>query len=129
MPGVGGPESHPTQERAMPNRNRLLALTASALLLAGCGKENIDPPLPAMATPATAGISTTPQSASPGSDTSVPSATSVFAADPSASTAANASIVTNSTMTNTQESNAMPMAGQAGSHSAPKATDKSASSP
>ena len=113
----------------MSNRNRLLALTASALLLAACGKEYIDPPLPAVTTPATAGIGTTPQSASQGPDTSVPPATSVFAAEPSASMAANASIVTNSTLTNTQESTAMPMAGQAGSHSAPKSTDKSASSP
>jgi hypothetical protein len=113
----------------MQTRNRLLALTASALLLAACGKESIDPPLPAVGTPATAGISTAPQSASQGSNTSVPSATSVFAAGPSASTAANASIVTNGTLSDAQESTAMPMAGQADSHSAPKATYKSASSP
>jgi hypothetical protein len=106
-----------------------MAVSAIALLLAACSKESIDPPLPTVVTPSPSSIGAAPQSSSPNSDTSVPPAASVFAADPPASTSANASIQTSATLSEAQEKTAMPMAGQADSHSAPKTTDKSASSP
>lgn len=109
-------------------RTRFLAISAIALLLAACSKESIDPPLPSVVTPSPASVGTAPQSSSQASDASVPSATSVFAAEPPASTAATASILPNATLTEAQEKTAMPMAGQGDSHSAPKTTDKSASS-
>jgi len=117
------------QGEVMQLRTRFLALSAIALLLAACGKEGIDPPLPSVVTPAPASVGTAPPSSAQGTDTSVPSATSVFAAEPPASAAATASIRTNATLSEAQEKTAMPMAGQADSHSAPKTTDKSASSP
>jgi len=113
----------------MQMRARFLALSATALLLTACGKQVIEPPLPSVATSPPASVGMAPLSASQGSDASVPSAASVFAAEAPASTGATASTRTNATLTDAQEKNAMPMAGQADSHSAPKATDKSASSP
>ncbi|MDP1647836.1 MAG: hypothetical protein Q8M01_06515 [Rubrivivax sp.] len=110
-------------------RTRFLALSAITLLLAACSKESVQPPLPPVAASPTASVGMVPLSASQGSDASVPSATSVFAAEPPASTAETASTRTNATLSDAQEKTAMPMAGQADSHSAPKATDKSASSP
>jgi len=109
-------------------RTRFLAVSAIALLLAACGKESIDPPSPSVVTPSPASVGTAPQSSTQSPDPSLPSATSVFAADPQASTAANASIRTGAVPSEAEEKNALPMAGQAGSHSAPKTTDKSASS-
>lgn len=111
-------------------RTRFLAVSAiAALLLAACSKESVDPPSPSVVTAAPASVGTAPLSSSQGSDASVPSATSVFAVEPPASTAATASIRTNATLSDAQEKTAMPMAGQADSHSAPKTTDKGASSP
>ena len=110
-------------------RTRLLALSATALLLTACGRELIEPPLPPAVTSPQAGAGMPPAGAARASDTSVPSATSVFAADAPASTAATASTRSDATLTEAQEKAAMPMAGQGDSHSAPKTTDKSASSP
>ena len=111
----------------MPIRNRFLALSAIALLLSACSKENVDPP-PVVTNPPTT-VGTAPVGSTQGSDASVPSAASVFAAEAPASAAAAASTRTNAPLTDAQEKNAMPMAGQGDSHSAPKTTDKSASSP
>lgn len=110
-------------------RTRLLALSATALLLTACGREVIEPPLPPMVTSPSATVDMAPRGSSQGSDTTVPSAASVFAADASASAAATASTRSDATLTDAQEKAAMPMAGQGDSHSAPKITDKSASSP
>lgn len=110
-------------------RTRLLTLSATALLLTACGREVIEPPLPPAVTSTQAAAAMPPPGAARDSDTSVPSAASVFASDAPASSAATASTRTNATLTDAQESTAMPMAGQADSHSAPKATDQSASSP
>lgn len=110
-------------------RTRLLAVSAIALWLSACGKESNDQPAASVVSPSPASIGTTRQSTSQGPDPSVPSASSVFAAEAPASTASKTLIQPNATLSKAQEKTDMPMAGQGDSHSAPKNTDKSASSP
>lgn len=110
-------------------RTRLLTATAIALWLSACGKASNDQPAPLVVSPSPASVSSKPLSASQGSDSSVPSASSVFAAEASTSADSKTLIQPNATLSNAQEKTDMPMAGQGDSHSAPKTTDKSASSP
>jgi hypothetical protein len=102
----------------------LAPICAAALLLAGCGKSFNGAPPPQVA-PVTAGTGTT-ASTSAGMTVPPESATSsaIGATRPSAESGRS-----NATMTRSQESNSMPMAGQNNDHSAPVAPDKSASAP
>lgn len=109
---------------------RFLALPAVALMLAACGKDIVEPPAPVAVTspPATTGAPLPP--ATPSSDPSLPSASSVFAgSDAPAPASAPTTIQTGAVPTDAQEKTALPLPGQAGSHSAPKSSDKSGSAP
>jgi len=110
-------------------RNRFIAASAIVLSLAACDKENNDRPAPEVATPSSVSAGTMSQSTSQGHDPSVPSAASVFAGEAPASTASRTLIQPNATLSDAQEKTDMPMAGQGDSHSSPKTTDKSSSSP
>lgn len=129
QPGIAG--IHPTyrEERAMQIQTRLLAAAAIALGLSACGRENIDQSVPSVVPPPAVSVGTTSPGTSQGHDPSVPSASSVFAGEAPASTASRTLIQPNATLSDAQEKTDMPMAGQGDSHSSPKTTDKSASSP
>jgi hypothetical protein len=98
------------------------ALLGSAVCLAACNK----PPDPAtpQAEPATSGVAM-PSSTLP--DPSVPAAASALKAPAANTTTEAPGTRTNATLSGAQESNAMPMAGQANDHSAPLAPAKGAS--
>lgn len=103
------------------------ALGLTALLLVACDKRPGDPLMPPPATVSTS--TSTGSAASPAADPSLPTAASVIApaaegtAAPAPSTGR-----TNAGLTNSQESSAMPMAGQNNDHSAPLAPAASGSS-
>ena len=95
------------------------ALALAALLSLGACDNKPPPTLPAPQVGApTANPATRP-------DTSVPAAETVFNAGGVAPKADAAAARSNSTMTRTQESTAMPMAGQNNDHSAPLAASAS----
>ena len=94
-------------------------LLSSAALLAACDGNRAAPALENAASPTTV--------PTPVADSSVPSAKSVLT--PPAGAAPPTGSRTNAPLTAAQESTAMPMAGQANDHSAPKAEAKPASAP
>jgi hypothetical protein len=100
-------------------------LSACVLGLVACDKTPSSPPMPTVSQPVA-----TPSGATPGSvaESSVPLAASVFpsANAPKSEETASRS---NSTMSATQESTAMPMPGQNNDHSAPLGPAKHASAP
>lgn len=109
----------------MRNPLTLLALSLAALALGACNPSPPDPPLPVVA-PVKVDPVVSPSAAT---DPSVPSADSVMV--PASETPKSDASVgrTNSSMTATQESTAMPMAGQNNDHSAPVTPAKRASAP
>ena len=98
------------------------ALVGSSVLLAACDKR--PDPAVSRAEPASSGMAM-PSSTLP--DPSVPAADSVLKATAAATATSAPGTRTNATLSSTQESNAMPMAGQANDHSAPVAPAKAAS--
>lgn len=102
----------------------LTALCAAALLLTACDRGRSDPPMPYVA-PAKVESGVAPVA---GSDASVPPAASVLTAATDVPRPASAAR-TNDELTRTQESTAMPMAGQVNDHSAPLAAGSGASAP
>jgi len=100
----------------------LAALIGAAVFLAACDKR--PEPAAAQAEPAASSVAK-PSATLP--DPSVPAADAVLKS-PAAATATEApGTRTNAALSSAQESNAMPMAGQAGDHSAPVAPAKAAS--
>lgn len=97
----------------------------SALLLGACDRDRLAPPTPRVEPVQVEATSTQPA----GNNTSVPTADSVFS--PAAETAkpAPTAVRTNKAMTRAEESNAMPLAGQANDHSAPVGAGRRASGP
>ena len=98
------------------------ALIGSAVFLAACDQR--PDPATSRAEPAATGVAT-PSPTLP--DPSVPAAASVLKAPAAATTPGVPGTRTNATLSDAQESNAMPMAGQANDHSAPLAPAKAAS--
>ena len=103
---------------------QVAALVMTALVLSACNKKPSQPPVPVLAPAQSPTVPTTAGAA----DTSVPEAGAVLApatavkADPAAGRS-------NSTMTRTQESRAMPLPGQNNDHSAPLTPANPASTP
>lgn len=97
-------------------------LLVSAVWLGACDKRP-DPATPQV----NVGASGAAQSSSTAPETSVPAADSVIKSGTAASPASASGDRTNTALTRAQESNAMPMAGQANDHSAPLAPAKAAS--
>lgn len=97
----------------------------SVLLLGACERDRLAPPIPRVEA---VRIETgSPQPG--GTNTSVPAAESVFLPAAETIKAADTAARTNKAMTRTEETNAMPMAGQANDHSAPAAAARRASGP
>lgn len=97
----------------------LAAVAASTLfVLSGCNRNAADPPMPR--------AEVFPVAPSTPGDTSVPTASSVMApaeVAPTASKGSPPATRSNATLTDKQESTAMPLGGQANDHSAPKAVE------
>lgn len=102
-----------------------IALCASLLWLSACDKTPTTPPAPIVNTPVAAGPGATEGSLS---DPSVPPVESVFP-PASATTADQTPMRSNRSISEAQESTAMPMAGQNNDHSAPLGPAARASSP
>ena len=100
-------------------------LAGAVLALTACDKGRPDPPLPQVA----AGPSRIASGTGGGTDASVPSAESVLAPPARAASKAEPGTRSNTTLTRAEESNAMPVAGQANAHSAPLAAAARASAP
>jgi hypothetical protein len=103
----------------------LATLCLAALLLTACDKGPTAVPAP-RPVPVTADTGTPPPASA---GTSVPSADSALAAAKDKPKAAPEAGRSNAEMTRSQESSAMPMAGQSNDHSAPVAPAKVASAP
>jgi hypothetical protein len=103
----------------------LVALAATVTLLVACDTHRSDPYQPQVG--ADKGVVAVWPTTGP--DTSVPSADSVFAPLAEAAKIDSPGGRTNASLTDAQETRAMPMPGQANDHSAPLAPAKPASAP
>jgi hypothetical protein len=119
-PATPNQEAHPM---ALPLV--LVALGLVLLPLAGCDKLAPGPPAPQLRS----GVEIPGSDASPYGDTSVPSASAVFAAEPAAPKPEMPAGRSNAPLSAAQEAVAMPLPGQNNDHSAPLPPARAASKP
>ena len=96
----------------------------SALLLGACERDRVTPPITRVEP---ARVDTSMQNA--GTNTTVPSAETVFSPAAETPKPAVTAVRENKAMTRVEEATAMPMAGQANDHSAPVGAARRASGP
>ena len=102
----------------------IFAVCLSALLLGACERDRLIPPISRVEP---ARVDTSVQKA--GTNTTVPSAETVFSPAAETPKPGATAVRENKAMTRAEESNAMPMAGQANDHSAPVGAARRASGP